>query len=208
MQFDMDVASEPESDRFQCGQDKGSSVVNEWLAKKLDDMYDMYYGLQGKSSFAVNGYRRGETINIRLTTAAGIVRRCPVLITSGAQVSGIKGIGSSLADRIDEFLSGATGRAYYEDTERARAVQTLKDVYGVGPTIANELYNRGARTIDDLRNKDYGLSSAQQVRSAYHNIDSSLASCFMTIYVRGFREMNAAKFTRLSAMQVWVRRAR
>lgn len=45
----------------------------------------------------------------------------------------------------------------------ARAIATFKDIYGVGKTFANELYRRGARTIDDLRTKDYQLTAGQKV---------------------------------------------
>ncbi len=69
----------------------------------------------------------------------------------------------------------------------------LKDVYGVGTsflaaldtphtrdsshhladdttgkTFANELYKRGARSIEDLKTHDYGLTAAQKVKSGAH----------------------------------------
>jgi DNA polymerase lambda len=33
----------------------------------------------------------------------------------------------------------------------------------VGRTFANELYKRGARTVEDLRTNDYGLTTGQLV---------------------------------------------
>lgn len=76
----------------------------------------------------------------------------------------MKGIGQSIADRIDEFVSGSTGRLAYEDTEQARILATFRDVYGVGKNHANDLYRLGARSIEDLRTKDFGLTSGQLVR--------------------------------------------
>jgi DNA polymerase lambda len=40
-------------------------------------------------------------------------------------------------------------------------VAIFKDIYGVGKNFAATLYQRGARTIDDLRTNDYGLSPGQ-----------------------------------------------
>ena len=39
----------------------------------------------------------------------------------------------------------------------------FRDVYGVGRVLANELYRKGARTMDDLRAKDFGLTAGQLV---------------------------------------------
>jgi DNA polymerase lambda len=39
----------------------------------------------------------------------------------------------------------------------------FKDVYGVGRVLANELYRKGARTMEDLRTKDFGLNAGQLV---------------------------------------------
>lgn len=68
-----------------------------------------------------------------------------------------------LRHQIDEFISGAPGRQFYEDNEQSRTIAMFKDVYGVGRTFANELYRRGARSMDDLRTKDFGLTPGQMV---------------------------------------------
>ncbi|KLT43747.1 hypothetical protein CC85DRAFT_243627 [Cutaneotrichosporon oleaginosum] len=144
------------ADFYKCGQKhegEPSRGPNEWLAVQFDKLHHVYEGQQGKNEFAIRGYQR----------AAGILRRTDIPIISGAQARKIKGIGESLAQRIDEFLEGRQGRAYYEDTLEARTIATFKDVYGVGKNFAAELYRKGARTIEDLKTKEYGLTSGQRL---------------------------------------------
>nr|XP_018261046.1 uncharacterized protein I303_06763 [Kwoniella dejecticola CBS 10117]OBR83204.1 hypothetical protein I303_06763 [Kwoniella dejecticola CBS 10117] len=135
---------------FKCSEKhdgKGYSGPNEWLARKFEELHGLYQGQVGKNSFAIRGYQRGIDYPI----------------TTGAQARAIPGIGQSLADRIDEFLSGAQGRAFYENTEQARCVALFKDVYGVGRQHANDLYRLGARSIDDLRTGKYSLTAGQMI---------------------------------------------
>jgi len=43
----------------------------------------------------------------------------------------------------------------------------------IGKTVANELYKRGARTIEDLTTKEFGLNPAQKVCPAlfaFHSV--------------------------------------
>ena len=52
------------ADGYKCGQSHDGSVVdgpNAWLAKKFDEMHDLYEGAQHKNSFQVRGYQKGET---------------------------------------------------------------------------------------------------------------------------------------------------
>ncbi|BEJ01255.1 hypothetical protein CcaverHIS631_0511120 [Cutaneotrichosporon cavernicola] len=144
------------ADFYKCGQAHDGDPkkgLNEWLAVQFDKLHHVYEGQQGKNEFSIRGYQR----------AAGILRRTDFAITSGAQARKIKGIGESLAQRIDEFLEGRLGRAYYEDTVEARTIATFKDVYGVGKNFAAELYRKGARSIEDLKTKEYGLTTGQRV---------------------------------------------
>jgi hypothetical protein len=54
------------ADGFKCGQAHHGSATdgpNDWLAKKLDEMHDMYQGAQHKNSFQVRGYQKGQSIS-------------------------------------------------------------------------------------------------------------------------------------------------
>lgn len=145
------------ADAFQCGQSHLGGKLsgpNEALAKYFDDMHDLYEGAEYKDFFAIRNYR----------LAASTVRRADFPITSGAQArERLRGIGQGLADRIDEFLSGAHGRLYFEQDDKQATVSDFRKVYGIGRKLANDLYRRGARTLDDLRNKDFGLTRGQMI---------------------------------------------
>ena len=145
------------ADGFQCGRLHSGSKTpgpNEALAKYLDDMHELYEGAEHKDFFAIRNYR----------LAAASVRRADFAIISGAQArERLRGIGQGLADRIDEFLSGAQGRLFFEQDDKQDAISEFRKVYGIGRKLANDLYRRGARTLDDLRTKDFGLSRGQMI---------------------------------------------
>lgn len=132
------------ADRFKCGQSHdGSATIgpNDWLAKKFDEMHDLYQGAQHKNSFQIRGYQKGSiplpsSIEVELMLAAGVMRRTTWPIKSGKDALKIKGIGQSMADRIDEWITGGQGRQYYETNEQVKAVQLFKDVYGVGKSVS------------------------------------------------------------------------
>lgn len=51
------------ADGYKCGQTHDGSPSggpNDWLAKKFDEMHDMYQGAQHKNSFQVRGYQKGK----------------------------------------------------------------------------------------------------------------------------------------------------
>ncbi|ODN73397.1 hypothetical protein L202_07925 [Cryptococcus amylolentus CBS 6039] len=146
----------PLADRFMFGRknDKaGKNGPNEFLARKFEELHELYEGQPGKNAFSIRTYQQ----------AAATMRRITIPITSGKQAKSIKGIGDSLAERIDEFLSGNTGRADYEDNEQARCTRLFKGVYGVGRQMAYSLYQQGARTIADLRTGKYPLTPGQLI---------------------------------------------
>jgi DNA polymerase lambda len=50
------------ADTFKCGQAHDGSATdgpNDWLAKKFDEMHDMYQGAKHKNDFQVRGYQKG-----------------------------------------------------------------------------------------------------------------------------------------------------
>jgi DNA polymerase lambda len=84
---------DPRGDHFKCGKDNDgnpSTGPNEWLAKKFDEMHDMYHGVPGKNPFAIRQYMQ----------AASVMRRTLYPITSGKDALKIKGVGQSIADRV------------------------------------------------------------------------------------------------------------
>ena len=51
------------ADGYKCGQTHDGSPStgpNDWLAKKFDEMHDLYQGAQHKNPFQIRGYQKGE----------------------------------------------------------------------------------------------------------------------------------------------------
>ena len=108
-----------DADRFRCGQkhDGASNAgPNEWLAKKFDDMHDMYQGVQGKNAFAIRQYMQ----------AASILRRTLYPIRSGAEARKIKGVGQGMADRVRVFGMGNMDVA---DSRLTNSLPVLREDY-------------------------------------------------------------------------------
>uniref|UniRef100_A0A8D8Y5W8 DNA polymerase n=1 Tax=Cacopsylla melanoneura TaxID=428564 RepID=A0A8D8Y5W8_9HEMI len=95
--------------------------------------------------------------------AAAALAALPNRINSGTEALSIKGIGKSIAKKIDEFLS--TGKLRKLDSIRedstGQAIAELTRVSGIGPAKAKELIIQGITTIEDLRNREDLLTHHQ-----------------------------------------------
>ncbi|EMS52971.1 DNA polymerase lambda [Triticum urartu] len=101
--------------------------------------------------------------------AIPVIEKLPIQIESGDQVKNLPTIGKSLKDHINEIVT--TGKLskleHFENDEKiciilkVRTVSLFGEVWGVGPATALKLYDKGHRTLDDLR-KDDSLTYAQR----------------------------------------------
>ncbi|THG08857.1 hypothetical protein TEA_017883 [Camellia sinensis var. sinensis] len=70
--------------------------------------------------------------------------------------------------RIQEIVS--TGKLskleHFETDEKVRTVSLFGEVWGIGPATALKLYDKGHRTLDDLKNED-SLTNAQRLGLKY-----------------------------------------
>lgn len=89
------------------------------------------------------------------------------------KVRSLYGIGDSISSQIEFFLKNG----YFEDRIRItmnkkEKLEELQSIWGVGPSGAEKLYEKGFRTIDDLRkaeaNGESPLSSLQKIGLKYH----------------------------------------
>ncbi|KAF0903186.1 hypothetical protein E2562_025761 [Oryza meyeriana var. granulata] len=96
--------------------------------------------------------------------AIPVIEKLPFKIESADQVKDLPAIGKSLKDHINEIVN--TGKLskleYFENDEKVRTVSLFGEVWGVGPATALKLYDKGHRTLDDLRKED-SLTSAQRI---------------------------------------------
>ena len=129
-------------------------MENERLAKVFDAMarekkYDRYR-------------------KIAYENAAAAIRRYPKIITSGKQArKEVKGIGESIASKIDEVLRTGT-LAILEDrtvdeVQKEAILQLFEKIHGVGIKTAEKWYQKGYRTIEDLKKEYVHMTDAQKI---------------------------------------------
>ncbi|PUZ61524.1 hypothetical protein GQ55_4G283000 [Panicum hallii var. hallii] len=100
--------------------------------------------------------------------AIPVIEKLPFKIVSAEQVKDLPTIGKSLKDHINEIVT--TGKLskleHFENDEKVRTISLFGEVWGVGPATALKLYEKGHRTLDDLR-KDESLTNAQRIGLKY-----------------------------------------
>ncbi|XP_057774669.1 LOW QUALITY PROTEIN: DNA polymerase lambda [Salvia miltiorrhiza] len=100
--------------------------------------------------------------------AIPVIEKLPFKIESADQVKHLPGIGKSLQDHIQEIVN--TGRLskldHFEKDEKVRSISLFGEVWGIGPTTASKLYEKGHRTLDDLENEE-SLTNAQRLGLKY-----------------------------------------
>ncbi|KAL6861744.1 hypothetical protein ACP4OV_017444 [Aristida adscensionis] len=96
--------------------------------------------------------------------AIPVIEKLPFKIESVDQVKNLPAIGKSLKDHINEIVT--TGKLskldHFENDEKVRTISLFGEVWGVGPATALKFYEKGHRTLDDLR-KDESLTNAQRI---------------------------------------------
>lgn len=97
--------------------------------------------------------------------AAGTIAKYPTRITSGQEAKKLNGVGTKIAEKIDEFIR--TGKLQKLEKIRADdtnvAIQQLTKVTGIGPAHAHKLVSEGITSIEDLRKNTDKLNHQQQV---------------------------------------------
>ncbi|XP_020082592.1 DNA polymerase lambda-like isoform X1 [Ananas comosus] len=96
--------------------------------------------------------------------AIPVIEKLPFKIGSVDQVKHLPAIGKSLQDHIHEIVT--TGKLskleHFENDEKVRTVSLFGEVWGIGPATALKLYEKGYRTLDDLKNEE-SLTNAQRI---------------------------------------------
>jgi DNA polymerase IV len=134
--------------------------MNENLAKMFDAMARQNKG---------DRYRKRAYSN-----AASQIRAYPGQIKSGMQARrDIKGIGESIAAKIDEILESGTLKQIeavsQSAKEKDKILATFEGIYGVGIKIAEQWYAEGYRDLHSLIKKYPEMTPAQQLGYKYYN---------------------------------------
>lgn len=92
-----------------------------------------------------------------------IIKQMP-RITEIEQLNGVKGIGSSMRDKIQEILLTGSLRklSFFKNDPKIIALYELMAIWGVGEKTASSLMRQGYLTIKDLRERGEHLLTAQQ----------------------------------------------
>ncbi|GFP96163.1 DNA polymerase lambda [Phtheirospermum japonicum] len=100
--------------------------------------------------------------------AIPVIEKLPFKIESADQVKDLPGIGKSLQDHIQEIVN--TGKLskleHFQNDEKVRTINLFGEVWGIGPATAVKLYEKGYRTLDDLKN-DESLTNSQKLGLKY-----------------------------------------
>ncbi|AAD39573.1 T10O24.13 [Arabidopsis thaliana] len=100
--------------------------------------------------------------------AIPVIEKFPTRIESVDQLKHLPGIGKAMRDHIQEIVT--TGKLskleHFETDEKVRTISLFGEVWGVGPATALKLYEKGHRTLEDLKNED-SLTHAQKLGLKY-----------------------------------------
>ncbi len=110
---------------------------------------------------------RGEIHRARAyQKAQETIMAFPDSITDPKQLEGKPGIGSTIMEKMNEFVD--TGTLKILEREKENPVNIFAEIYGVGPKKAKELVDKGIRSIADLREKQSELNDIQRVGLKYY----------------------------------------
>jgi len=110
---------------------------------------------------------RGEVHRARAyQKAQETIMSFPVSITNVAQLQGKPGIGSTIIDKMNEYVN--TGTLALFEKEKSNPVNIFAEIYGVGPKKAKELVDKGITNISQLRERQNELNDIQRVGLKYY----------------------------------------
>jgi len=112
--------------------------------------------------------KQGEPFRARAyQKAQETIMSYPDAITDPKQLEGKPGIGSTIMEKLNEYVNTGTLRVL--EREKTNPINILGDIYGVGPKKAQELVAAGIKTIDELRlRQDDLLNDIQKVGLKYY----------------------------------------
>jgi DNA polymerase beta len=132
------------------------------------------HGLEMASEISKIELQKGEQYKyMAYKTAAKTIRDASFTITSGKEALQLKGIGKSIAQKIDEILATGTVKIIEEETKREKnskqlAVEVLSAVPGIGIKTAESLFEKhGISSIADLMEHQDLLTHHQLVGLKY-----------------------------------------
>lgn len=105
-------------------------------------------------------------------TCVGILKQSPK-ITRPEQLIGIRGIGSSIREKIEEILKTGSLKKllYFQNDAKISSIVELSKIWGVGEKTAAKFLKQGFKGVADLRDRGVHLLTAQQQVGLKHYED-------------------------------------
>ncbi|KAH7283750.1 hypothetical protein KP509_34G022400 [Ceratopteris richardii] len=96
--------------------------------------------------------------------AISVLEKLPFKIENVDQIKGLPTIGKSLREHINEILrTGSLSKLEnFKNDKKVQALRLFSSIWGIGPATALKLYEKGYRTLDDLK-KEPSLTASQRV---------------------------------------------
>ena len=177
----------------------GSAVGNgPRYNEKFIDLMDQLSGIMLKQGqpFRARAYQKAQET----------LMAYPDDITSVDQLKGKPGIGSTILEKLNEYVN--TGTLKILEREKNNPVNILGDIYGVGPKKAKELVEKGIVNIEQLRERqDEVLNDIQKVGLKYYEdilerIPRSEIEDYKKIFERDFTKVASVSGESESNMEI------
>ncbi|CAM8883642.1 unnamed protein product [Rhodiola kirilowii] len=147
--------------------DKTEDSTNSSLPYKPPDLNKNITEIFGK---LINIYRAlgDDRRSFSYHKAISVIEKVPFKIESADQVKDLPTIGKAMKEHIQEIVT--TGKLskleHFETDEKVRTISLFGEVWGIGPATALKLYEKGHRTLEDLKNES-SLTYSQQIGLKY-----------------------------------------
>eukprot|EP01135_Chromosphaera_perkinsii_P010024 Nk52_evm59s1992 gene=Nk52_evmTU59s1992 len=125
--------------------DSSEGCINQFIIDKLKVLLEEYTAVGDK--WRVMGYKK----------AIAALSGCKEVIRSTEQAHKLPHVGQRLAEKIGEIAATRHLRRLDYVDERVEVLKAFCDIHGVGPAVAADLYAKGFRSIEQLR--EYSDSS-------------------------------------------------
>jgi NAD-dependent DNA ligase len=139
--------------------------------------------------------KQGEPFRARAyQKAQETIMAIPVDILSPQDLKGKPGIGDTIMEKLNEYVS--TGTLKVLEREKNNPINIISEVYGIGPKKAKELVDKNITTIEELREKqDELLNDTQKVGLKYYEdilqrIPRSEIDQYAHIFKKAFDKIN------------------
>jgi len=102
--------------------------------------------------------------------AIGAIKRYSKQIEHPSEVNEIPGLGKKMADKVAEILESGqlSKRVELQNDKKLKVVEIFGEIWGVGPTTAEQFYNQGFRSLVDLEESNV-LTRQQQIGIKYYD---------------------------------------